>query len=344
MHNQICFCYFYKNGVPPEHLRLQDITTLPQVNLSQHPKLLKKMDLSPDNKVYFMEFPSRIWSHDNVDTTLMVIPNQTLLIWRMGVDVCEGVDDMIVMYAPKRKSGKSRLSKRKPDHEHDASNHVVQITRTTQKEIHKHLPAASSLSLPCRASSPINYSSLSLLSPSSSPIDLSLSPDSSSLFLLPQCCCPSLIVESLVLPRRSRLSSPEFMVKPEPQVPDVDLDDLWQLGSVFIVPGFRTWPACVYTHDMAVAFKWISAPQKKEDGKDSLAEQRDDKLGQCFTTVFPSVKFMQSTYYRQFNFWQNSTQKERDASEKMPREGAGLWTKWRKTTPGYARFKDKQGQ
>jgi hypothetical protein len=124
-------------------------------------------------------------------------------------------------------------SKRKPDHERDPSNRVVQVPRTTQ--IHaRYVPSSPSSPSSCCSTSLLSPSALLSLAestPRNSVIDLTLSPSPPSR-----------------AHRRRRSGTPEIVVKSEPTMlsylpkpavtsVDADTDDRWARG----LGSFRVW-------------------------------------------------------------------------------------------------------
>ncbi|KAJ7234134.1 hypothetical protein C8J57DRAFT_1480094 [Mycena rebaudengoi] len=329
-HNQIKLCYYFKNGEPPEHLRVQGITTLPNFNLSLFPRVLSKMKLAADAEVYFYDFPSGIWTRDDIDTTLTVVPNQTLLVRQLDVTVCKDIDAMIQLYAPVSKSGKAASFKRKPDHERDSSNRVVQVARTTQSEVRRpRLPPIDvdsfPTALPSPAGSPSSLPSASALlsfaasrsSSSSSVIDLTSSPSSDHWSPSPDIFAkPELLHDSSLSDVTNTLST---------------ADELWEQGHVLVQHGLGTWPQGIYARDMAFAFKRITG-------------RGNDEVEDRFKKVFPGVEYKKATFYCQLGFWKDSTQQERDAATNMPRNGDGWWTTWRGTSSGQQKFNARKSK
>ncbi|KAF8176856.1 hypothetical protein K438DRAFT_66859 [Mycena galopus ATCC 62051] len=241
--HQIRICYFYKDGEEPEDYRIQGITTFPHVNLAHFPKILAKMKLEPDEDAYFYDFAAGVWGRDEVNTTFTVVSNETLIVRRTDVSSkTAGIEDMIRLHAPERKSGKATTAKRKPDHERESSNRIIQAPRTAVADAR-----------PCRRSS----SPILVVSSPSSPAPPSPSRSSSPfpLTLLPRSRSSSIID---LTGSESRPHSPDVLVKSEP----IDIansvanaDQLWESGRVYVPQGCGSWPGGIYTRDMAFAFK-----------------------------------------------------------------------------------------
>jgi len=128
VHHQIKICFWSEDNKAPEHLREQNIPTFPHFNLSQCLKLLRKMGLDADDEIYCYDFHARVWNRDNVDTTLRITADQTLLIRRLTVTECPSLDAFIAQYSSnngglsKGKAATMKSQKRKPDHERNPSN------------------------------------------------------------------------------------------------------------------------------------------------------------------------------------------------------------------------------
>ncbi|KAJ7892154.1 hypothetical protein B0H13DRAFT_2340250 [Mycena leptocephala] len=73
---------------------------------------------------------------------------------------------------------------------------------------------------------------------------------------------------------------------------DVDTDDRWAHGQVFVLSGFGTWPAGVYTQDMVRVFGRISSGR----ASDSEVESR-------FESAFPGIPYVKAPYARQLQFY-----------------------------------------
>ncbi|KAJ7482055.1 hypothetical protein B0H11DRAFT_1915340 [Mycena galericulata] len=245
----------------PEHLRDQDVPRHPYYNLSESAGMLRKMKLDREDEVGIYNFAGCMWCREDVNTTLRLVPGQTILIKHLDVTNCNRIDEMISLHGPSGKLGKT---KRKPDHEREPSGRVVQAPRTTRNHPR---PARSLTSSPniivsssrttrdnprpphSRTSSP----DITLLSPSSFPSPsnlLSLSSRRSS--------SSSEYVDLTESPPASPQSRPHSrslaaVIKTESDILD-SADDLWKLGRVLVPSGFGTWPAGIATRDMARAF------------------------------------------------------------------------------------------
>ncbi|KAJ7826848.1 hypothetical protein B0H13DRAFT_2374206 [Mycena leptocephala] len=95
------------------------------------------MKLVPTDEIGLYDFAVGLWNCEDVDTTIQLIPGQTLPMRRVGITRCTNIEKMLALYtSPSHKTGKapapSAPSKRKPDHERDPSSRVVQVPRTTQ--------------------------------------------------------------------------------------------------------------------------------------------------------------------------------------------------------------------
>ncbi|KAJ7501290.1 hypothetical protein B0H11DRAFT_2188931 [Mycena galericulata] len=328
------------DGKEPEHLRDQDVPRHPYYNLSESAGMLRKMKLDREDEVGIYNFAGRMWCREDVNTTLRLVPGQTILIKRLDVTNCNRIDEMISLHGPSGKLGKT---KRKPDHEREPSGRVVQAPRTTRNHPR---PVRSLTSSPdiivsssrttrdnarpphSRASSP----DIILSSPSSFPSPsnlLSLSSHRSS--------SSSQYVDLTESPPASPQSRPHsrslaVVIKTETDVLD-SADDLWKVGRVLVPSGFGTWPAGIATRDMAWAFGRISS-----GGRSS-----DSDVKSRFNRVFPGVPYKKQTYCRQLQFWRDSSQLERDMASKLPRDdGTGRWTTWRQRCSGMTKFKNKK--
>ncbi|KAJ7759899.1 hypothetical protein B0H16DRAFT_1815076 [Mycena metata] len=341
--NEVAVCFY---GEPPERLRDQDVTSFPFFNLARSATLLRKMKLSVEDDYGLYDFAAGLWNREDVNTTLQITSGQTLLIRRVGVTRCPDIDKMIALYAPVHKSAKAGTSmlKRKPDRERDPSNRIVQARRATHTGERKRRSSSHRRpSLPSSPppSSPLRRSSSAQPSPSSSPfpspsrllslvkagsrdvrdtIDLTLSPSPSP---------PG---------RPRRALSVELVIKSEavasnPLIPITATNVRDSTGRVMVLPGFGSWPAGVYAQDMAWAFGKITRGR----GAESNVETR-------FNEVFPGTEFKKPTYDRQLSFWRKSTQQERDAMARVPRNSGGLWTAQRKSLSGYQDFTQKKNK
>ena len=54
----------------------QGILSWPKFNLSKHPTLLKKLDLTVDNEIYIYDFNSSCWDRKDVDHIMEVCSGQ----------------------------------------------------------------------------------------------------------------------------------------------------------------------------------------------------------------------------------------------------------------------------
>ncbi|KAJ6464224.1 hypothetical protein DFH09DRAFT_1489007 [Mycena vulgaris] len=230
--NEVRFCYFPEDGKVPEHLRDQDVDRYPYYNLADSAKMMRKLGLEGDDEINIYNFRGGVWLREDLTTTMLLVPGQTILIKPVAVTVCAQIDEMILLYAPSVKAGKS---KRKPDRDRDPSNRVIQVAKISNAP---RRARTRSSSLPLRPSSP-KFPSVSTLlsmsrssSSSSAHIDLTTPPTSPS-------SSPSSRSRSLSLPTDPNVSI------------DADTDNL---GHVVVTPGLGTWPAGVYTRDMASAF------------------------------------------------------------------------------------------
>ncbi|KAJ7459216.1 hypothetical protein FB451DRAFT_1506318 [Mycena latifolia] len=257
LQNEVQICFFAEDNKDPDHFHEQVLSTLPYFNLSECPNLLCKMGLTPNNKLSIYDFPSGLWRHEDINTTFQ----------------------MIELHAPAHKSGKattSLTSKRKPDHEQDHSNCVVQVARTTGSHPCHSRPALHS-------PSPVFPSASTLLALSTRPsistalIDLTSSPPSPLFPLRSRSRSHSASVEVIVKQERSSDSSIDINAA----------DTLWDgpdRGHVLVPAGFGAWPAGMYTHEMAWAFREISTRTA-----DSDVESR-------FNRVFLGVEYTKPTY------------------------------------------------
>ncbi|KAJ7272211.1 hypothetical protein C8J57DRAFT_1599264 [Mycena rebaudengoi] len=278
------------------------------------------MKLPVDGTFFLYDFVAGLWRWEDVDTTMRVVPGQVLLVRGVNVTHCVGLDNMISLHAPARKSGKGAVSssiKRKPDRERDPSNHVVQAARKAQDQPRRSHARSPSISSPPSSPCPMASSLLALSRQpcsSSKYVDLTSSPPSS--------------------PAPSRPSSPE-LIKPDPGT-NIDLDvdtadSLWDRGRVLVPSGFGSWPAGIYARDMAYAFGVISSGRKQNSSVDSR-----------FRNVFPGVPYVKQMYCRQLQYWRESSQSERDIAAEMPHNREGLWTLWREQSSGLVAFKNRK--
>ncbi|KAF8175740.1 hypothetical protein K438DRAFT_1847616 [Mycena galopus ATCC 62051] len=277
------------------------------------------MKLEPDEDTYFYNFAAGVWGHDKVNTTFTVVSNEMLITCCTDVSSkTAGIEDMIRLHAPERKSGKATKAKCKPDHKRESSNHIIQAPQT----------AVANTSPCCRSSSPI----LVVSSPSSpAPPSPSRSSLPFPLTLLP-CSQSSLVID--LTGSESQPHSPDVLVKSEPI--DVansvaNTDQLWESGCIYVPQGCGSWPRGIYTRDMAFAFKKIFSSQGS-----------DDEVTDRFCHVFPNITYVKATLYRQRTFWVDSTQSEHNVGENMARDSDGLWSKWRAASSGHKKFKMKK--
>ncbi|KAJ7066282.1 hypothetical protein C8F01DRAFT_1248314 [Mycena amicta] len=91
----------------------------------------------------------------------------------------------------------------------------------------------------------------------------------------------------------------------------------------------QPWPAGIYVRDIARAFGRINTKSGAGDVK------------KRFESEYPGTSYIKQTYYRQMQFWKDSTQAERDSAPLVPRNAEGLWTRWRTSLSGYSRFHAK---
>ncbi|KAJ6522813.1 hypothetical protein DFH09DRAFT_1330399 [Mycena vulgaris] len=260
--NEVGVCYFPEDNTDPEHYREQDITTFPYLNLSKLPRLLKKMKLTLEDEVGIYDFVARLWQSEDVNTTFRVVAGQTLLVRAGNVTRYTDLDRMITLHNPGRKSGKSVTAKRKPDHERDPSNRIVQVAQTTQNRYNN----SASCSIPCSPSPALSVSSSF---PSASNL-LSLSKKASTSATLIDLIDLSASSPSLSLsssPRWSRSSTPEAVIKLEP-ITDSAAGGIAR--SILVLAGFGSWPA----------------------GGRSADSDIESRFGQ----LFPGVLFVKPTY------------------------------------------------
>ncbi|KAF7297872.1 hypothetical protein HMN09_01008000 [Mycena chlorophos] len=181
------------------------------------------------------------------------------------------------------------------------------------------------ISIPSPISSPSSPSLYSFASPP--PVDDSISPATT----MPPSPSPSTI--NLTTSRGETIDltwddTSTSVAVAGPSVALLDGDELWKQGRV-VVPDTGRWPTGMYTRDMAFAFKQIGSGKGEAE-----VEER-------FGRLFPGVKWVKATFYRQQGFWRNSTQVERETCGSLPRATAGLWTRVRKDLTGYKVFMDK---
>ncbi|KAF8198217.1 hypothetical protein K438DRAFT_1824033 [Mycena galopus ATCC 62051] len=277
------------------------------------------MKLEPDKDAYFYDFAAGGWGRDEVNTTFTVVLNETLIVRRTDVSSkTAGIEDMIRLHAPERKSGKATTAKRKPDHECESSNCIIQAPQTAVANTCPRHRSSSPILVVSSPSSPAPPSP----SRSSSPFLLTLLPRSRS----------SLVID--LTGSESRPHSPDVLVKSEPI--DVansvaNTDQLWESGRVYVLQGCGSWPGGIYTCDMAFALKKIFSSQGS-----------DDEVADRFCHVFPNVTYIKVTLYHQRTFWVDLTQSKHNIGENMARDSDGLWSKWRAASSGHKKFKMKK--
>ncbi|KAJ7803089.1 hypothetical protein B0H14DRAFT_3487830 [Mycena olivaceomarginata] len=332
-YNQIRICYFREVTTRNRSTSVsRESTTFPHVNLSQFPKILAKMNVTADDEAYFYDFSTGVWSRDDIDMTFTVISDQTIIVRHLDIpSSSEGIDAMIKLHAPERKSGKvagrllallsrmlapRRASSPIPTASSSFSTFVLPSTIPSSPS-----SLSSSTSPPSPRSSPSFPSVLTLVAESI--VDLSASPPR-------QSRAPSGVIYLSGSPIRSR--SPDILIKSEAISQALaTADELWKLGRVYVPEGLGAWPAGIYARDMAFAFTQIFS-----------GNQSDSEVKDRFYQVFPGVPYRKTTLYRQRTFWCNSEQSECDAATKMARDVNGLWTKWHTGSSGKAEFDAKK--
>ncbi|KAK7007343.1 hypothetical protein R3P38DRAFT_3325334 [Favolaschia claudopus] len=241
--NEVAVCFFAEDDAPPERLRDQNVNSFPFFNLARSTTLLRKMSLQPDDHISIYDYQSRLWNTEDIDTTIQVIPGQTLIMRRVGVTRCMDIDRFIEVYAPpSRNKAKAANIKRKPDHERDASNRVVQVPRRHEEYVPKAPPSPAR---PRSLSSPPASPSVRSSSPFPSPRKLSASVFMSA---APQQPVIDLTGSPPPTPRRPRAQS--LVVKTE-AVSDTPSLAGPSSSSVTVLTDLGAWPAGVYARDIA---------------------------------------------------------------------------------------------
>lgn len=103
-----------------------------------------------------------------------------------------------------------------------------------------------------------------------------------------------------------------------------DFDHNWDLGFVLTpLEPHIIWPNGMYVCDMAKAFELL-APN---GGKTALQAR--------FTDVFQGKPWKESTYHKNHAFWTKLPLHVRQQAGNLPCTDEGLWTKWRRSQPGW---------
>ncbi|KAJ7629157.1 hypothetical protein DFH06DRAFT_1141161 [Mycena polygramma] len=268
--NEIGVCFFSEDDVEPERLRDQSVSSCPYFNLARSATLLRKMKLDTTDEFGLYDYRSGLWNREDVDTTLQVTSGQTLLIRRVSVTRCTGIDKMIALYAPAHKSGRWLQLLGNRSLTTNATHRIASPSRSSSP-----FPSPSSSS-PFPLPSALLTRRATPTTPShakSSVIDLSLSPSPS----------------PTAVRRRVPSASPHVRIKRE--ATSTSADHLRREGSVLVLSGLESWPAGIYAQDMVWAF-----------GQISCGRGTDGDIGSRFEKVFPGVKFVKATYSRQLQF------------------------------------------
>ncbi|KAK7048845.1 hypothetical protein R3P38DRAFT_2505104, partial [Favolaschia claudopus] len=255
--NEVAVCFFSVDDAAPERLRDQNVNSFPFFNLARSTTLLRKMSLQPDDHISIYDYQSCLWNTEDIDTTIQLIPGQTLIMRRVGVTRCMDIDRFIEVYAPpSRNKAKAANIKRKPDHERDASNRVVQVPRRHEDYVPKAPPSPAR---PRSLSSPPASPSVRSSSPFPSPRKLSASVFMSA---APQQPVIDLTGSPPPTPRRPRAQS--LVVKTEAASDTPSLAGP-SSSSVTVLTDLGAWPAGVYARDIARAFSFISGAGRSAD-------------------------------------------------------------------------------
>ncbi|KAJ7051021.1 hypothetical protein C8F01DRAFT_1091985 [Mycena amicta] len=143
----------------------------PQFNPSLSPRLLEKLKLSADNEVFIYDYKLLMWAREDLNTTITVASEQTLIFRHVDVasEECPRLQEMLSCHAP----GKSS-SKRKADKQ--STQRVTQQARINYPPA-RHVPSSPTPSL-SRSPSPTSRSSPLPSTPrSSSPAAFDLTND-----------------------------------------------------------------------------------------------------------------------------------------------------------------------
>lgn len=113
------------------------------------------------------------------------------------------------------------------------------------------------------------------------------------------------------------------MVSSHGQATGDNMDQNWALGFVHTpLEAHIVWPNGIYVRDMAKAFEMLAPCSQR--------------LQERFLEVFQGKPWKESTYHKNQSFWMKLPVHIRQQAGNLPRTEDGIWTKWRKTQPGWA--------
>jgi hypothetical protein len=304
-----------QNGQGPVTIRQQNILTYPTLNIAQCPTLLTKMDTNTGAVVEIWNPHIKQWRTEDIDHSMSIKGRPELLIRFLGVMECPGHKRLI---GEEEYVGHMRLTVdgAKRRYEDDDETPAFAARRPAAPSWLPS-PSSSSPSLLDMSPSP-NLSSLSLpssfTSMSSSHSNQALNTPS-----------PSPDYEYSMFSNSTALSTSS----PSPSALSADTyDSLWHLGYAHVPEGKGSWPAGMFTRDMA----W---------GLTRLGEARGD-VETRFKQVFPGAAWVRATYYRHRDAFFSSTTVEIEHCHRLPRSAGGLWSDWRAYSTGWKIVADKK--
>ncbi|KAH9856807.1 hypothetical protein C2E23DRAFT_892906 [Lenzites betulinus] len=288
------------NNAEPVRQLQQGLKAYPTMKLADHPRILARLALGESDDIQVYDLDIRYWQFQNVTDSFNVKRTPILLIRRVGVTSCTGIDLRIA----------------------EAERATVNST-----------PPLSSIG----SSPPPSMASLDDLAglDHSNVAPMSLHRDyhpwpSTDTFMLSGRTTEEDFSSGLQL----QLSVP--MTTPD----DATLDELWSAGEVYVPPDAKAliWPHGLYTRDLAKGLSLLSALQSslKAQPGERLMDRKLTLLPAQFAQVFPGCKFVLKTYYTQRSVWKNATEHERTIMLQQPRvKPQGLWTTFRGDLPAW---------
>ena len=267
---------------------------------------MAKMGINAGGAIEIWSPRMKSWHIEDVDHSMDIKGCRELLVRFLGVTHCPGFEELIGEAVSVQQITASDNAKRQLDTDSDDMSLMIETRR-----------AAASTWLPSTPSSmspspPFSFSSSASVTPF---------PSSPLLSLVGLDPMQNLDPNSTNLPAITTFSPanpfPELVFSSN-TIPDYDA--LWLRGSAH-VPDTTLWPSGMYARDMA----W---------GLTKLNESRN-KPEQRFHEVFPGVRYVKATYYRQRDAFFKSTTREIEQCRALGRSANGLWMDWRGNSSGW---------
>ena len=257
---------------------------------------MSKMGVNTGGAIEIWSSRIKSWLVEDVDHSMDIKGRRELLVRFLGVTHCPGFEELIGEVTGVQQITASDNAKRRLDTDSDDMSLIVEARRALASTW---LPSTPSSMSP---SPRFLYPPSASVTPFSSQVtpSLPLSPSRSPTTSFPQASSfPELIF--------SGDTTPEY-------------DALWLQGFVH-VPDTHLWPSGMYARDMA----W---------GLTKLNESRNNPE-QRFREVFPGVRYVKATYYRQRDAFFKSTTGEIEQCRALGRSANGLWMDWRGNSSGW---------